>query len=220
MEDLAKQLKNITKEQIDQATKSIKSLLGDVDEGTSEMIDMMLNDITDELKKDDLSNGNPINNLTKIAECVAHKMMPKIDPNKVDMKKVWNSTRNIANKCHDKDGKPIFDGPNNPLSMATNFLEKQMAYTQYNNNQSQQSNSNIKPMTEEDYAKECQNLLKQLGLPNISADQLKNLQLDKILQDMNSQDITNKSNTIKDNNSIKSNKSKCSTHKKSRPYNI
>lgn len=197
LEDLSKQLKNITKEQIDQATKSIKSLLGDVDENTSEMIDLMLNDITDELKKEDISNGHPIDNLVKIAECVAHKMMPKIDPKKVDMNKVWNSTRNIASKCHDKDGKPIFDGPNNPLSIVTNLMERQM-------NQMQQKSMNPrvnlgessepqKPMTEDDYAKECQNILKQLGLPNMSVNQLKNLKLDKLIDDLNTSDLINKS---------------------------
>ena len=181
LEDLSKQLKNITKDQIEQATVSIKSLLGDVDENTSEMIDLMLNDISDELNKEDISGGNPISNLVKIAECVAQKMMPKIDPKKVDMNKVWNSTRNIATKCHDKDGKPIFDGPNNPLSIVTNLMEKQMQW----GSKPRQGSNTQKQMTEEEYAKECQNMLQQLGLPNVSVDQLKNIQLDKLVNDLN-----------------------------------
>ena len=191
MEDLAKQLKNITKEQIEQATKSIKALLGDVDAGTSEMIDMMLTDITDELKREDISSGQPINNLVKIAETVAHKMMPKIDPKKVDMKKVWDSTRNIATKCHDKDGKPIFDGPNNPLSLVTGLMEKQMMM------QGRRSGAKNKgrgkggadsdagagdpALSEEEYIKECQDMLKQMGMPHMAPDQVKNLRIDQLL---------------------------------------
>ena len=102
MEYLSKQLKNITKEQIEDSTKNIKSLLGDVDENTSEMISLMLTDIKDELCKDNATSNdgsNPINNflkMAKIAESVAHKMIPKIDPKKVDMEKLLNSTKNIA----------------------------------------------------------------------------------------------------------------------------
>ena len=179
LEELSKQLKNITKEQIDQAKNGIVSMLGnDIDKDTSEMIDLMLNHITDELKKEDISD-DPISNLTKIAECVATKMTPKIDPKKVDMNKVWNSTRNIANKCCDKDGKPLFSGPNNPLSMVTNLMEKQIVGMQ------KRGIDPNKKMSEEEYTKECQNILKDIGLPNVSVDQLKNLNLNQLLGDIN-----------------------------------
>lgn len=196
LEDLSKQLKNITKEQIDQAKNSIRSLLGDVDENTSEMIDLMLNDITDELKKEDISKGHPINNLVKIAECVAHRMMPKIDPKKVDMNKVWNSTKNIASKCYDKDGKPIFDGPNNPLSIVTTLMEKQMNQMQQKTMQTKQS-GNV--MTEEEYTKECQNILQQIGLPNISAEQIKNLNFNNLINELN---VNNSTSPTNDANSV------------------
>ncbi|AYV84851.1 MAG: hypothetical protein Hyperionvirus44_9 [Hyperionvirus sp.] len=182
MEDLAKQLKNITKEQIEAATKSIKGMLGDVDENTSEMIDLMLTDITDELKKEELGNGNPLNNLVKIAENVAHKIMPKIDSKKVDMTQVWNSTRNMASKCQDKDGKPIFDGPNNPLAMVSSLLEKQMNMNQFGSGKN--SGGKKKGMTEEEYVKECQDILNELGLPNISPEKMKNVELSKLMSEL------------------------------------
>ncbi|AYV80954.1 MAG: hypothetical protein Harvfovirus11_16 [Harvfovirus sp.] len=193
MEDLAKQLKNITKEQIENATKSIKSLLGDVDENTSEMIDLMLTDITDELKKEELGVGNPLNNLVNIAQNVAHKMIPKIDSRKVDMAQVWNSTRNMASKCQDKDGKPIFDGPNNPLSLVTSLLEKQMNMNQFGSkNKNNKSGGGgggkkVKPdeqLSEQEYMNECQDILKQLGLPNISPDKMKNMEVSKLISEL------------------------------------
>lgn len=179
LQDLSKQLKNITKEQIDEATKSIKSLLGsDVDENTSDMISMMLSDIKEELSKDNpVADSNPIQNFIKIAETVAHRVMPKIDPKKVDMKKVLNSTKNIATKCQDKNGKPIFNGPNNPLSLLTNLMERELDKSNKNN-----TNTDKNKMTDADYAKECQNMLKQFGLPNISAEQLQNLPMDKLFE--------------------------------------
>lgn len=181
LQDLSKQLKNITKEQIDEATKSIKSLLGsDVDENTSDMISIMLSDIKEELSKDNpVADSNPIQNFIKIAETVAHRVMPKIDPKKVDMKKVLNSTKNIATKCQDKNGKPIFNGPNNPLSLLTNLMERELDKSNKNNTN---TNTDKNKMTDADYAKECQNMLKQFGLPNISAEQLQNLPMDKLFE--------------------------------------
>jgi hypothetical protein len=127
MEELSQQLKNIDKTEIDAATQNIKQLLGgNIDEGTSDMINLMLNDITDELKKDNVANGDPMDNIIKIADTVAHRMMPKIDPNKVDMKKMFESTKNLASNCKDGKGNNIFNGPNNPLEMLSGMMESQM----------------------------------------------------------------------------------------------
>lgn len=127
MEELSKQLKNISKTEIEDATSNIKKLLGsNVDEGTSEMIGTILSDITEQLKESDLSNGDPITNIISIAEKVAKNAIPKIDPNKVDMKKVFESTQNLANSYKDKDGKPIMGGDNNPIAMLTQLMKGQM----------------------------------------------------------------------------------------------
>lgn len=193
IEGLTEQLKNITKEQIEQASISLKSLLGDVDENTSEFIDLMLTDITEQLNNKDIKGGSPINNLFKIAECVAQKIAPVVERNGIDMTKVYDQTKNMASKCCDEKGNPMFSGPNNPISMITNMMEAQMSKIQ----QQENNGSKKKPMTEEEYAKECQNMLGQLGLPNIPIDQLKNLQVDKLMNDLNSRDTSKKNNNRK-----------------------
>ena len=129
MEELSKQLKNINKSEIDEATSNIKNLLGsNVDENTSDMIGNILNDITDQLKSSDLSTGDPIQNIISIAEKVAQNTLPKIDKNKVDIKKVFESTQNLANNYKDKDGKPFmanFGNGVNPLDILTSLMQNQ-----------------------------------------------------------------------------------------------
>jgi len=125
MEELSKQLKNISKTEIEDATNNIKKLLGsNIDEGTSEIIGTVLSDITDQLKESDLSKGDPITNIISIAEKVAKNTIPKIDPNKVDMKKVFESTKNLANNY--KDGTPLMGNDGlNPLAMLTQMMQGQ-----------------------------------------------------------------------------------------------
>jgi len=127
MDELSKQLKNINKSEIDEATKNIQKLLGsNVDENTSNMIGSILSDITDHLKNEDIGNGDPIQNIINIAEKVAQKAMPKIDTNKVDMKKIFESTQNLANNYKDENGNPILNGKNNPLAMLSSMMQGQM----------------------------------------------------------------------------------------------
>lgn len=189
LEELTKQLRDVSKEQIETATQSIRAMLGDVDQGTSELIELMLVDITDELKKDNLSNGNPINNLVKIAEEVAHKMMPKIDPKKMDMKKIFNSTKNMAMNVKDKEGNPIFAGNSNPFAMITNMMESQI--------EAHSNGKKLDQKTEEEYLKDCQKMMSDLGLPNISPDQLKNFPFDKLFSNNNSNNTKMKQSSNK-----------------------
>lgn len=127
MEELSKQLKNINKSEIDEATKNIQKLLGsNVDENTSNMIGSILSDITDHLKSEDIGSGDPIQNIISIAEKVAQKAMPKIDSNKVDMKKIFESTQKLADNYKDEKGNPILSGPNNPLAMLSSMMQGQM----------------------------------------------------------------------------------------------
>jgi len=51
MKDLSEHLKDLSPDEIEKATAGIKSMLGNVDEDTEQMINMMLNDISIELKK-------------------------------------------------------------------------------------------------------------------------------------------------------------------------
>ena len=126
MEELSNQLKNINKAEIDEATINIKKLLGsNVDENTSDMIGNILNDITDQLKSSDLSSGDPIQNIINIAEKVAQNTLPKIDKNKVDIKKVLESTQNLASNYKDKDGNPFMANGVNPLDILSSLMQNQ-----------------------------------------------------------------------------------------------
>jgi hypothetical protein len=156
MEELSKQLKNINKSEIDEATKNIKKLLGtNVDENTSEMIGTILNDITDHLKSEDIGSGDPIQNIINIAEKVAKKAIPKIDKNKVDMNKIFESTKNLANTYTDANGNPVLSGNGaNPLSMLTSLMNSQMK---------NMNGGNGNQMSEKDQMKLAQDMMKNLA---------------------------------------------------------
>jgi hypothetical protein len=181
LDDLSKQLQNINQKDIDDATENIKKLLGgNVDEGTSDMINMMLKDITQELKTDNIAKGDPINNIVKIAETVAKNMIPKIDPKKVDMNKVWSSTQNLSKNYVDEKGNKVFQGNNNPLSMLTNLMETQMKYAQ-------KVKTNDKSKTPDDeYIKECEDIFKKMGMSNVDLSKLKKMDMSKVANDIDS----------------------------------
>lgn len=122
-EELSEQLKNMKKEDIDNATNGIKGLLGDnIDEKTSALFKTMLTDISEEMKSTELGKGDPFKNLMNIAETVAGKMKPTIEKDNIDISQLINSTQVFANQCKDKDGKPIFDGKMNPFSLLSQFV--------------------------------------------------------------------------------------------------
>ena len=157
IEELSNQLKNMDKEEIDKATNNIKSLLGtEEDENTTRLISDMLTNITDELKKDDISKGNPLDNIIKIAETVASKMKPKLDENNIDMQNLWNSTQSLATQCKDEEGNELFSGANNPFNM----LNQMMGMAQNMND----GNPNGQPMNEQDMMKNASNMLNGMGL--------------------------------------------------------
>lgn len=179
LEDLSNQLKNINQKDINDATDNIKKLLGNnIDEGTSEMISIMLNDITQELKTDNLTKGDPINNIVKIAETVAKNMIPKIDPKKVDMNKVWASTQNMAKNYVDDKGNKVFQGGGNPLSMLTSLMESQMKTSQKPSSDKQSAN--------DQYMKDCVDIFKKMGVGNLDMAKLKKMDMSKIMSDIDS----------------------------------
>lgn len=153
VQELSDQLKNMKKEDIDEATKNIQSMLGaNADDKTSDILKDMLTSITDELKNDNISNGNPIDNIVKIAESVASKMKPKIDDNNVDMSQLWSSTQNLATQCKDDNGQNLFDNNAvNPFDLINQMV----------NNLPNQNQQN---MTEEEYLNSCNEMLKNMGI--------------------------------------------------------
>lgn len=150
LNELSEQLKNMNKEDIDAATDNIKGLLGgNIDEGTSSLISDMLHNIKDELKKDDIASGNPMDTIIKIAETVAEKMKPRIDSEGIDMNKLLTSTQNLTNNCKDSEGNSMFSQGMNPFNLLGKLV-----------NQSGELN-------EEDCMKQCNDMLKNMGLDGV-----------------------------------------------------
>lgn len=167
MDELAKELKNINTDEIEQATNNIKKLLGkNVDQNTSDMLTDMLTDITDELKRspDTDQVGNPIEKIVKIAETVAERMVPKMKNKNVDVTKLWKSTQQLATQCGDGKGAPSINGMN-PLSMLNNIMEKQMKFREDTNGK-----------TDDECMAECQKMLDGAGLAGINIGNLAKMQ--------------------------------------------
>ena len=159
MDELTSQLKNMKKEDIENATNSIKGLLGDnIDEKTSALITDMLTNISDEMKNNEMGKGDPIKNILNIAESVASKMKPKIENDNIDMSQLINSTQIFANQCKDSNGKPMFDGKMNPFALLGQIA----------NSMNQNPNSNPNPtQSNEEQAKQCNDMLKSMGMGNM-----------------------------------------------------
>jgi DNA-binding protein len=160
LDKLTDELKNIDKEQIEKATEDIKKMMGGaVDENTSEMINMMLHDITDELKKDTIGKGNPLNNIVKIAETVAKRVAPKIDPKKINIDTVNKLTKNMSNLGGQFGGGDMFG-----------FIQKTM---------SKLNSTNLEGKTPDEIKTEqmkmSMDLFKEMGV-NMSEDELAKLQ--------------------------------------------
>ena len=121
-DELADQLKNMKKEDIESATNGIKELLGNnLDEKTTSLFTNMLTDISDEMKNTDMTKGDSFANLMGIAESVAGKMKPTIDRDNIDISQLISSTQVFANQCKDANGKPLFEGKMNPFSLLSQF---------------------------------------------------------------------------------------------------
>lgn len=154
VDKLSEQLKNMRKEDIDEATSNIKGLLANnVDEKTSGFIGEMLTSITDELSKDDISKGNPIDSIMRIAETVADKIKPKMESQDIDMTKLWNSTQELANNCKDDDGNTPFGSNRNPFGMLNSLV-------------SQLNNADPSEVDQEAYMNSCNDALRSMGMGN------------------------------------------------------
>lgn len=158
VDKLSDQLKNMKKEDIDQATSNIKGLLStNIDEKTSSILDVMLSNIQEELQRDDVASGNPLDKIMKIAEKISDKIKPKIESEGLDVSKLWSSTQNLANSCTDENGKTPFTGGIDPFSL----INKLMTQTQGSGSEQDQG------LGQEDYIKQCNSTLQSMGLNGI-----------------------------------------------------
>lgn len=121
LEKLTEELQNMNESSIDEATNNIKNMMGgNIDDNTTKTITSMLASISKELKTKDLKSGNIFDNLSEIANVVAEKMKPDVDNGNLDVKKLWDSTKQLATKCKDGDT----DGFN-PMEMLSEIVGKQ-----------------------------------------------------------------------------------------------
>lgn len=163
---IAQELKNIDKKEIDNATANIMKLMGaNVDSNASEMITMMLQDITSELKKDDLSKGNPLENIFKIADTVAQRIAPKIDPSKIDQKTMLSSTMNLAKNMSDSQGNKIFGN----FESLANMMKSQLDMMDKNKTANMSKEDQVK--LSKDMSKE---MFKKMGM-NFNEDEFNNI---------------------------------------------
>jgi hypothetical protein len=204
---ISEQLKSISKEDVDNATDNIKKLLGnDCDDNTGEMISDMLTNITDKLKDDNLTEGNPIDNIVKIAQSVAQQMIPQMNQKGIDIAKLWNSTQKVATNCKDSKGNFLFPEGNNPLTMLSSLVNNQMGQMANQMNANNGSNgSNAK--SDNDCYEECKKMFEQVGMKDVDLNKLKDLNMTDLMNEINSksQNLTNSTNSV---NSSKSNKKK------------
>lgn len=178
MDDLIAQLKNLTPEQSESAKQAIKELMGcESDPETSEFVDTMMDELTHELKYS-IDEDKPLESLQNLAQNIASKVMPKINPSKLNPDKIFDQTMKMANNMKDKNGNPILNSPNNPLSYMTNLLQTQL------NNAKKGINENGKQMTDKDYERECQKMMKNMGLTGISPNDLRKVPLGQLIADI------------------------------------
>lgn len=163
LEELSTQLKGMKKEDIENATNSIKGLLGNnVDEQTTSLISDMLTNISEEMKNNDMSKGDPLKNILSIAEKVAGTMKPKIEQGNIDISQLLQSTQAFASQCTDKNGKPMFDGKMNPFALLGQFTGM----------------NNMQNMNEEQCMQQCNNMISNLG---VNAGNMNNLNMQDMM---------------------------------------
>jgi len=153
------ELQNINLEEIEKATEHVKQLLGTKNDSSSSIINDVLNGITNEFKKGK-KDGNPLENILKVAENVATQIKPKVT-NKETVSNLIDSAKNLAENCKDENGNKLFeDVEGNPLNMLTNMLHKQ------NENRLQNP---------EECLEECSQILQNTGVSQEKLEEIKNL---------------------------------------------
>ena len=116
---LSEELKNLKEENLEKATDSITQMLGsDVDINTKNTIKTVLKNITKEIQKTDLDNGeNPIKNIFKIAENVSRNVDGEMGSNSFDVEKLREATKGLTQHYLNSQGKELF-GDNSEMMNA------------------------------------------------------------------------------------------------------
>lgn len=147
MDELSEQLKNISPDDIEKASDNIKGLLGmQNNDDASQVITMMLSDITKELKSNDLGG---INGIFGIAEKVAKRLTPVINSKNINPETLFAGTKNLI-----KNG-----GASNPgMGMLYSMMEKQMESAKPQNANNTNANTNSETVNTDIILNDLQNL--------------------------------------------------------------
>jgi hypothetical protein len=121
MNEIKNELRNITDEDITEATSGLRDMLNaNSDDKTSNLFNSVIENITAELRTNDLKNGDPFQNIINVAQNIATKMQGKISPE--DMTHLMNSTTTMAQKYADDFG--VGEHTDNPEKLMEQLLNK------------------------------------------------------------------------------------------------
>lgn len=113
-------LKNMNKEDLDEAIKKIQEQFGLKLEGeTAELFNNILHSMSSEISNSDFSQGNLFENLTTIAGNIANKIAPEITDNEEIIEKIQNT--NLMDIFSNVTGQDP-NNPQNPMNMLNNFM--------------------------------------------------------------------------------------------------
>lgn len=108
-EKLKEQLGSLTPEEIEKAKSSIKKALAGKNDKVANVLSGMLDDVTDQLSKEDLSKGNPLQNIMKVAETIAGKLKPKMEKNGVTAGELFMSAKSLASASTGAEGPSMME---------------------------------------------------------------------------------------------------------------
>lgn len=160
--DLGSKLQNLDEKDITEASGKIKGLLGNnVDPAVTDMISNILHNIGAELKNVDMSKGNIFNNITKVAENVAQKVMPELNKDHTKVEKLLASTQSIANGLATETGidsnmmQGVFNSMQQMVPTSPEVHEQKNTRIPISNKESIQSSTNNKQSQTNKVETEC-----------------------------------------------------------------
>ena len=122
MDEFRKELKSMSKDDLKEATNSLRGFLGtDMNKGASNLLDTMLDSIITELQDGDfISSGNPLEPIIKMAEKVATTLQDKASEK--DIENLVKSTANFTSKYECNNGEDLPSGLKTQLEMIKNMM--------------------------------------------------------------------------------------------------
>jgi len=152
MDELGRQMKNMTPEDIKKTTSSIQDLLqATPDNKAAMLISEMMSSIEEELLNDGIKDGDPMKKMHKIAQNISQKMGPKVGKNGISFQDLLSSTEAISKNYKDQHGQSMFDEKMDPFKMMRQFMESG---------------------SEQQCINQCNSMLQQMGLGHMDVSKM------------------------------------------------